>query len=115
MNHYLQEASLSSNNTSISTPKRDHLIQSLLSMGANGYFPLFDAGWVSSSYSDQSPLSDSQRQDGLLILDRLTQHRGIDRKKTVILSLEKKQRELVVKLFLELVEQKIQKTSGVIQ
>lgn len=104
---------MNSNNTGAQTQKKDRLIQSLLSMGTKGYFPLFDENWVASSFKDQSPLSDSQREDGYLILDRLTRHRGIDRKKTVIFSLQQQQREVVIKLFLELVEQKMH--GGVIQ
>lgn len=104
---------MNSNDVSAQTQKKDRLIQSLLSMGTKGFFPLFDKNWVSTSFKDQKPLSDSQREDGYLILDRLTRHRGIDRKKTVIFSLQQQQREVVVKLFLELVEQKM--NSGVIQ
>lgn len=84
-------------------------------MGTKGYFPLFDESWVAESFQNTSPLSASERECGEQILERLIRHRGIDRKKTILWSLKDQQRSALVKLFFELVEQKMQNVSGVIQ
>jgi hypothetical protein len=84
-------------------------------MGTKGFYPLFEAEWLSQSHLPSDELAPQERDEGMKILQRLNSHRGIERKKTILLTLTPKQRAIIVKLFFSLVEEKIDHQKGVIQ
>ena len=86
---------------------RDKTIGSLIDIGMSGFFPLFHDEWLSDSKSELGTLNEKDKLQAKKILNRLTSHRGIDRKKTILLTLSKKDRQLFINLFLKMVENKI--------
>ena len=86
---------------------RDKTIGSLVDIGMSGFFPLFHDGWLVDSMKEIGKLEQEDKDRAKKILDRLTSHRGIDRKRTILLTLTKKDRQLFINLFLKMVENKI--------
>lgn len=81
-------------------------------MGTKGYYPLFDQIPL---HRNHHCLNNDERKEAFHLLERLSKHRGIDRKRTVLLTLSEQEQDLVVRLFFELVGKKIEGKKGVIQ
>ena len=86
---------------------RDKTIGSLVDIGTSGFFPLFHDNWLTDSMKEIGDIDSEDKLRAKKILDRLTTHRGIDRKKTILLTLSKKDRQLFISLFFKMVENKI--------
>lgn len=84
---------------------KDRVIKSLIEMGVSGFFPLFEIDWIKNSHQFQE-MDETQKFRAQKIMDRLISHRGIDRKRTILDTLSGADRELFVKLFLAMVEEK---------
>ena len=82
-------------------------LKSLIEMGANGHFPLFFDEWMSELSGHDMGLSEREGYRAKRILERLKEHRSIERQKIVLMGLKEKERQLVVKAFLKMVETKI--------
>ncbi len=93
--------------------KKNRLINSLLSMGTKGYYPLFEH--LPRFTFDSTPLSYQDKQQALEILECLNRHRGLERKKTLLLNMPEYKQRLIMQLFFELVAKQVNKENGVIQ
>lgn len=86
-------------------------------MGRHGHYPLFDSQWMYECFDEWDQAFQSKRRKKTLtgtektkarkILQRILQHRNIERQKTVLLSLEKGERHLFMRAFFHMVEGKI--------
>lgn len=96
--------------------KNDRSIKSLIELGAKGYFPLFDSSWLSEFYSlPDKKLTGNEKAQAKKLLKRVSKHRSLERKKTVIFSMQEDDRNLVLKAFFKMVENKILDTKPQIQ
>lgn len=88
--------------------RNDRSINSLVELGAKGHFPLFDTTWLSEIF-DNTPkkLTGNEKVQAKKLLKRVSKHRSLERKKTVILSMNETERHLVLKAFFKMVENKI--------
>jgi hypothetical protein len=87
---------------------RDESLKSLIKMGALGFYPLFDGTWINEVLKFTNlNLSKIEKQKAKRILLRLEKHKSLDRKKTILLSLGKEERDLFIKAFLKMVEGEI--------
>jgi len=83
-------------------------IQSLIELGTNGHYPLFPTEWFGSlNLKNNSTISKSEKEKTHKILNRLAQHRSLDRKRTILYSLTDKEREIFLKVFFNMVENKL--------
>ena len=83
-------------------------IQSLIELGMNGHYPLFPTEWfVSLNLINDSLISKSDKEKTHKILNRLAQHRSLDRKRTILYSLTEQEREIFLKVFFNMVEDKL--------
>jgi hypothetical protein len=86
----------------------DPEIASLVEFGTRGHFPLFYPQWFYEVFSSQNKcLSKSDEDRAKKILKKLQKHKSLDRKKTLLSSLNKDERDLFIKSFLKIVEGKI--------
>jgi len=83
-------------------------IQSLVELGANGHYPLFPPEWFASlSLTSNFAISKSDKEKTHKIINRMCQHRSLDRKRTILYSLTEKEREIFLKVFFSMVEDKL--------
>jgi hypothetical protein len=93
---------------SLSLTAKDRVLKSLIELGINGFYPLFHPSWVDLAETDRNrPLSKKEKRKASEILQRLMKHKGIERKKIILLSLSEEDRTLFVRSFMDLVENKI--------
>ena len=77
-------------------------------MGTLGFYPLFDNKWINEVLKFPTlNLNKIDKQKAKIILQRLEKHKSLDRKKTILLSLVKEERDLFIKAFLKMVEGEI--------
>lgn len=88
---------------------KNKTIKSLVNMGVNGHLPLFDTSWINSINFDYKAinLSDSELRKAEKLLENLGKHKCLDRQKTVLFAMKNKDRELIIKAFLTIVEDKV--------
>jgi hypothetical protein len=81
----------------------------LIKMGSHGQFPLFYPNWIyECSRLDTRPISLSKARLNIKkMFDYLSRHKNIERKKIALSTLEVEKRNLYIKSFLRLVENKI--------
>ena len=87
-------------------------IASLVEIGTKGFFPLFYPQWLYEVSNPKTnphskPVSKQEEEKAKKILKQLQKHKSLDRKKTLLSSLEKEDRMLFIKTFLKAVEGKI--------
>jgi len=83
-------------------------LATLIELGKNGLFPLFYTQWLKTSPTKEETSFTKDDRDTLRkIIDQLSNHKSIERKRTILLSLSVKDRDLFVSTFLKLVEEKI--------
>ena len=83
-------------------------IQQLIDLGTKGFFPLFYDTWVHDAKgNDDKGLTSHEKRRAKLIMQKLQKHKSIERKKTLLLSLDSKERNYFIKAFLKMVEGKI--------
>lgn len=86
-------------------------------MGRNGHYPLFDSEWMYECFDEwnlarennqkRKFLTGNERVKARKILQRILQHRNIERQRTILLTLEKEDRNLFMRAFFQMVEGKI--------
>ena len=87
---------------------KDSSLHSLVELGMNGHFPLFMEDWITASTrSPKKGLTKKDRLRAKEIITRLDKHKGLERKKTFLTALSDEDRDLFVRVFLEIVEHKI--------
>ncbi|MFN8369698.1 MAG: hypothetical protein U0T83_03630 [Bacteriovoracaceae bacterium] len=81
----------------------------LIQMAKNGHYPLFHPEWISETFASHSPtiINVEEQNQALNILDKLSHHTGIDKKRAVIEALGIDDRTLLIKNFLKIVENNI--------
>ena len=86
-------------------------------MGVNGHLPLFDTSWINSIDFDYKKidLSDSEIKKAQKLMENLGKHKCLDRQKTVLFAMNQKDRELIIKAFLTIVEDKVLDTNTHLQ
>jgi len=82
-------------------------LKSLIEMGTKGHFPLFFDEWMGELGSVDLGLTEREGYKAKRILDRLKEHRTIERQKVVLMGLSERERNLVMRAFLKMVETKI--------
>lgn len=87
---------------------RDDGLKSLIKIGTQGFFPLFDQTWFDSVLlKKELKLTKNEKVLAKKIIQRIQQYKCLERKKTVILTLIEEEREIFIKAFLYLVEGQI--------
>jgi len=89
--------------------QKEKSFQALIELGCQGHFPLFYPEWINQSCqkANVTKLKKSETKKMREILRRLSRYTNIERKRTVLLTLPAKDRQIFIKAFLNLVEDKI--------
>lgn len=87
--------------------KDSQSIKSLVELGVNGFFPLFEDQWQDSMKFSNKTLSGQEKVQAKKLFSRIASHRGINRKKTIIMSMTHDERDLLTRAFMKMVEIKI--------
>lgn len=104
------------NQLNLENKNGDKSFSSLIELGTRGHFPLFFSSWLEElSDIDIPHLSDQDKIKINNIKSRLSQHKGIERKKTFLISLTKNERQIFIKSFFEEVEGEILSTGRDLQ
>lgn len=100
-----------------SLSRKEKTVKTLIQMGQNGHYPLFDSQWFYECFhqwacQQQSgqklkPLTVKEKMRARKILQRLLLHRSYDRQKTILLTLDTDDRHLFMREFCHMVEGKI--------
>lgn len=92
---------------------KNNFLKKLIELGTQGLFPLFDDSPCNSSFEllrnpiEQSPLNLDEKKRAKALFKRLAGHRTIERQKIVIFSLPDRDKILLLKAFLKMVEGRI--------
>lgn len=87
--------------------RTDRSIHHLVELGTYGHFPIFEMDWIKEIGPNRRKLTGNEKVKAKKLLERLCDHRSIERKRIVISSMNDDDRQLVVRAFLKLVEGKI--------
>ena len=87
--------------------RNDQSIKSLVELGTRGYFPLFENEWIEDISTDTKKLTGNEKVKAKKLFLRVSKQRSIERKKTILFSMEEIERQLFIKAFLKMVENKI--------
>ena len=87
--------------------RNDQSIKSLVKIAAQGYFPLFEPEWISETMKDKKKLTGNEKAKAKTLFKSLTKHRSIDRKRTLIHSMNDSDRSIIVKAFMKMVENNV--------
>lgn len=82
-------------------------IKSLIELGANGFFPLFEENWFLQKEMKEKKLTGNEKVKAKKLFSRVAGHRGINRKKTILLSMTQEEKTLFMRAFMKMVEMKI--------
>ena len=83
-------------------------MKSLIELGRHGHYPLFHQNWIEEATKEKNARPNKADQKRAKeIMDKLAQHKNLDRKRTLLLSLPEQERKLFIKEFFNLVEQSI--------
>ncbi len=83
-------------------------MKSLIELGRHGHFPLFHPTWIEEVCKEKGKRPNkTDQKKAKEIMDQLAQHKNLDRKRTLLLSLSEGDRKLFIKEFFSLVEQSI--------
>lgn len=80
----------------------DKSFKPLIELGAKGHFPLFLDEWIIELR--EKNLTKSEKLKVKKLVTQLSKHKSIERKKTLLFSFEKGDREIFIKAFLQVVE-----------
>ena len=81
------------------------MIRSLIELGMKGHYPLFEHAWISNLCMDKKlRFNHKEKLITKNIFDKLSGHRGLERKKILLSSINEEEREIFIKAFLKLVE-----------
>lgn len=93
---------------SLSLVYKDSSLHSLINLGIAGHYPLFLEEWISLCMKNPGKsLTKKDRLKAKDIINRLDRHKGIERKKVLLMDLSEPDRNIFVRVFLEIVENKI--------
>ena len=96
--------------------KKEKSLKSLVELGMKGFFPLFHQDWTQElNLSEQKTLTKREKKKAKDIMNRLLNHRGIERKKIILISLSPEERTLFMRAFMEMVEGRIMDKSPELQ
>ena len=88
--------------------ERDPSIRSLIELGTNGFFPLFDQIWLEEILQERHRrLTKKDCLQAEKIVRKLAKYENLPGKKILLTSLEKGERNIFIKVFLKLVEERI--------
>ncbi len=93
--------------------RKEKTVKTLLQMGQNGHYPLFDSRWFYECYDFSTPetvsvpLNQKEKMKARKILQRLLVHQSFERQKTILLTLSLEERHLFMRAFCGMVEGKI--------
>lgn len=82
-------------------------MNSLIEMATNGHFPILENEWINAIFTEKKKLNESEKKKAQKILKRVSEHRSLERQKTVIFSMNDSERSLFIKAFMNLVEGRI--------
>lgn len=85
-------------------------MKALIQMGTLGHFPLFHSSWLTDPEIKEkkfSKITGLERARAKKLFQRVSKHRQLEHKKTVLLSMAEDDRKLFMKAFFKLVEGKI--------
>ena len=85
-------------------------MKSLIEIGSKGFFPLFYPEWIKPHLFNKSRKLNLTKKDQVklrFIMQKLAQHKNIERKRTVLHALSENDRNLFIHSFLAMVESKI--------
>ena len=87
---------------------QDEALKSLIKIGTKGFYPLFDDIWLKKLSEKKSfKLSKKEKSEARKIFKRLEKHKCLERKRTIVHSLQDEEKELLMKAFFKLVEGQI--------
>ena len=88
--------------------RKDQSLNGLIELGKKGIFPLFERSWIDQCFcGPEVKKSSKQKSQVSKMILKLSKHKSIERKKTLLLALSEKQRLLFIQEFFKLVEGKI--------
>jgi hypothetical protein len=90
----------------LTVANKERILESLLDMGKCGHFPLFINAWIAEGLEKTCSTKKDQRR-GRQILDRIIQHRCMEKRKTVVMSLSDEDRAILIRSFMQLVENRV--------
>ena len=91
----------------------DQSMDSLVDLGVNGFYPLFDQVWMNEILHQETfKLTKKDQLRAKKIMNVLSKHQDLARKKTILRSLVKEERDIFIKIFLKMVEKRIQDKKG---
>lgn len=85
-------------------------MKALIHLGTQGHFPLFHPSWLLGPELKEkkySKITGLERARAKKLFLRVSKHRQLEHKKTVLISMDDEDRKLFMKAFLKLVEGKI--------
>jgi hypothetical protein len=97
--------------------RNDRSLKSLITLASLGYYPLFENEWLIDARNNvkEKNLTGNEKAKAKTLFKRICSHRSVDRQKTVISAMTKKDRDLFVRAFLKMVEDKILDSSPELQ
>ena len=85
--------------------------KNLVQLGTHGHFPIFCKDWLIESdrklLAGEKQLAPREKHSVNTIIEGLNRQRCVERKRTLLMGLSKKERELFVRAFMKMVEDKI--------
>tara|TARA_R110002072_G_scaffold276051_1_gene437597 strand:- start:356768 stop:357070 length:303 start_codon:yes stop_codon:yes gene_type:complete len=87
--------------------RNDQSIKSLVEIAQLGHYPMFEPEWLLEILQDKKKLTGNEKAKAKTLFKSLVKHRSIDRKKTVIHSMDINDRTILVKAFMKMVENKV--------
>lgn len=82
-------------------------IKSLVELGAKGLFPLFEKEWIWKARQNSKKLTGNEKVKAKGLLKRISQHQSLDSQKTILISLNEEERNIFIRAFMKMVENKI--------
>lgn len=90
--------------------KPEESMKALIQMGTTGYYPLFHEIWMQDPTFKEKrfqKITGVERARAKKLFHQVSQHKRIEHKKTVLLSMSEEDRRIFMKAFFKLVEGKI--------
>ncbi len=82
-------------------------MNSLIEMATRGHYPILESAWINTHQDQAKKLTEAEKKRAQKILKRVSEHRSLERQKTVIFSMNDQERNLFISAFLNLVEGRI--------
>ncbi len=89
--------------------RNDRSLKSLITLGSRGYYPLFEGKWLEEAKenSKEKSLTGNEKAKAKTLFKRICSHRTIERQRIVVNAMTKQDRDLFVRAFLKMVENKV--------